>query len=326
MSPVPRVSVVLPVYNGERTLARTVASVLAQTFTDFELLVVDDGSTDGSRAVLAGFDDPRLRVLGFANAGHSASRNRGIRAARAPLVAFIDADDLWLPGKLERQVAALEARPAAALAYAWTDCIDAADAWVGTGSHVRVDGPAFERLLVRNFLDNGSTPLVRAAALAEAGGFDEALPAAEDWDLWLRLAWRHEFACVPEVLVLYRIHGGTESTNVERMERASVGVLEAHVARVEDPAARARLRRAGLAELYRYLTARALRGAGTPAGRALAARCWRAFVRQAPRGPRNAAYAAIQGAKLGLATVLPAPAWDAVLAGLARAHRRAAGR
>lgn len=318
----PEVAVVLPVYNGAATVGATIASVLAQTHRDLELIVVDDGSTDATPAIAAAVADPRVRLHSFPNRGLAASRNRGIRLARSPFVAFIDADDLWTPGKLAAQLAALRARPDAALAYSWTDCIDEHDRRLGPGSHVTAEGRVYERLLAWNFLDNGSSALVRAEALARAGPFDETLPAAEDWDLWLRLAWAYPFACVPEAQVLYRVHGSAMSSAIERQEAACTRVFTAALERLPPSPAREALRREGTANLARYLTGRVLASATGPAGAALAARYWWRFVTHTPAPLATAGWSARQLLRILAAALLPRP----VARALARALQPLLGR
>ena len=139
----PRVSVVVPVFNGERTIAETIASALAQTFEDFELLLINDGSTDHSSEIVRGFDDHRIQIHTFPNAGLSASRNRGIARSRGEFVVFLDADDLWEPRKLEAQVQALDNDPEAALVYTWVDFISEQGADLGPGLRVEAHGMAF---------------------------------------------------------------------------------------------------------------------------------------------------------------------------------------
>lgn len=301
----PSVSVVVPVYNGAATIAGTLTSVLQQTFPDFELLVIDDGSTDATTAVVASFDDPRVALHSFENRGLAASRNRGVRLARGELIAFLDADDLWRPKKLARQVDALRAAPQAGLAYSFTDCIDERDRYLGPASHIAASGRVYEKLLVWNFLDSGSSAMVRAAALAEVGLFDESLPAAEDWDLWLRLAWHYPFVCIAEPDVLYRVHGSAMSSNIRRQEAACVRVFTAALDRLPEGPLREALRREGAANLNRYFTGRVLGTAGGPASGLLAGRyLWR-YLRRAPAGVRDLRWALRQFGRILVTLLLP---------------------
>ena len=283
----PRVSIVLPVYNAERTLAATLDSVWAQTFGDFELLVVNDGSTDGTGALLAGQSDPRLQVIDGRHGGASASRNRGVAQARGELVAFLDGDDLWTADKLARQVAALAATPEAALVYSWTDLIDESGRVIQRGSHVVANGRVYPLLASRNFLDCGSTPLVRRSALLAAGPFDESLQGGEDWDIWLRLAAEHAFVCVPAVQVHYRVHGSSAVSKVEQQVRDVRIVIARAVARLPASAERERIERTATANLYKYVAVRLARTGSTRTdGAQILGYGWR-YIRTTPELWRN---------------------------------------
>ncbi|MFZ5447086.1 MAG: glycosyltransferase family 2 protein [Thermodesulfobacteriota bacterium] len=199
---VPLVSVIIPTYNRAGQVAEAVASVAAQTFRDFELLVVDDGSTDDTTEVLASLEGVRV-LRHLRRRGVAAARNFGAAAARGDWLAFLDSDDLWLPEKLARQMAYLEGRPGLLLCQ--TD-----ETWVRRGvrvnkpvSHRKVAGkiflPSLERCLV-----SPSAVVLNRRLLMDHGGFDEVLPAAEDYDLWLRLVWRYEVGLADEPLVIKR--------------------------------------------------------------------------------------------------------------------------
>lgn len=328
-TPPPVITVVIPVWNGEQTIERTLASALAQTFTNLEVLVINDGSTDSTAERVGRFNDPRVRLHNFTNAGLAASRNRGIRLARGEFIAFLDADDLWLPRKLERQLEALRARPAAALAYGFSDCVDADDRYIGHGSHIEHSGTVYEKLLLANFLDNGSTPLVRASALATSGIFDESLPAAEDWDLWLRLAWHFEVVCVPEPLTLYRVHGQSMSANLPRQEAACLRVLENAIARLPAGPHRDELRAECLMMINKYLAGRALSTATAPDRRAAlrALRYVGGYLRWAKlglgaEGREHLAWSATQSIRAGIVLVLPRQLAHRLLTGLAALRSR----
>lgn len=183
--------------------AEAVASVLAQTYRDFEVLVVDDASSDNTREVLAS-RSPAVKLLSLpTRRGVSAARNLGVSAARGEWLAFLDADDLWLPAKLARQMAYLEGQPE------YLAC-QTEEIWVRRG--VRVNPPQTHRkeggwLFLRSLkrcLISPSAVILHRRLLDDLGGFDESLPAAEDYDLWLRLSWRYEVGLVPEPLVIKR--------------------------------------------------------------------------------------------------------------------------
>ncbi len=250
------ISVVIPAYNSERTIHQTILSVLNQTHQDLEVIVINDGSTDGTLAAIAQITDPRLQVFSYPNGGVSTSRNRGIEKARGEYIAFLDADDLWTVDKLEAQLAALQNHPQAAVAYSWTNYIDEADRFLYKGHHKVVNGQVYSQLFQRNFIENGSNVLVRRTALAAVGEFEPDLSPAEDLDMWLRLAARYEFVAVPQAQVLYRISSNSASTNIRRMERAILKVVDRHLALY--PEVVKPLKRRILNEYYQYLTSRAL--------------------------------------------------------------------
>ena len=202
----PAISVVLPVRNGERFLREAVDSVLAQTFEDFELIVVDDGSSDLTRSILRGYDDRRLRVLERPPEGLVSALNAGLAAARAPLIARMDADDVSAPGRLGRQRRRIDASPRCGMVATWSRVLDE------NGREVRVEvlpldsGDLSRRLLLRNPFRHGST-LLRKDAVDGVGGYRDDYGHSEDYDLWVRLVrmgW--SLAVVPEVLYGYREH------------------------------------------------------------------------------------------------------------------------
>lgn len=195
------VSCLMAAHNSARTIVASIASVQAQTWSDWELIIVDDGSTDETAVVAAGIDDARVVVLRQERGGPSAARNRALAVARGEFVAPIDADDVWLPRKLELQVEALRRRPEAAVAYGWTDFVDEELRPLYADLRPRFEGRVLEELLRKNFVACGSNTLMRRTAVLEVGGFDETLQAAEDWELHTRLAARHSFAGVAEVVV-----------------------------------------------------------------------------------------------------------------------------
>jgi hypothetical protein len=207
----PKVSVVLPVWNAERYLAGAIESVLAQSFADFELLVVDDGSTDASAALIRRYRDRRIRrIENEKNLGVTRSLNVGLELARGHYVARMDADDLCAPERLERQVAFLDAHPEVALVASRARSIDATGAEIGVVD-TPADGETLRRRLRRsNWIVHGSV-MMRAEAVRALGGYDESMERAEDYDLWLRLSERHSIAALPDLLYVWRDHGGSVS-------------------------------------------------------------------------------------------------------------------
>jgi glycosyltransferase involved in cell wall biosynthesis len=213
----PAVSVVLPTYNRERSILAAVNSVRAQTFADFELIVVDDCSTDCTVEILRAIDDSRLRVIAHeTNAGGSAARNTGLKAARAPYVAFQDSDDEWLATKLEKQMARMAvAGPEFVGCYCGMIVLNAPLVpapgvherprvrYVPSGGRAALEGDVLEALLLQSLIST-QTFLVRRDVLDEIGGFDATLAALQDWDCVLRVARRGQIALVDEPLVLQR--------------------------------------------------------------------------------------------------------------------------
>jgi hypothetical protein len=197
--------------------------VAAQTYQRLEILIVDDGSTDQTAAIAEQFcaAEPRARLIRKANGGASSARNAGIAAAGGEYVAPVDADDLWHPAKIERQAAAALARKRLpGFVYCWFRVLDADNRVIADGEPHRVEGSAYQSLVYRNFVGNGSGPLVLRAAALEVGGYDEAIWGVEDIAFQLALARRWEVAHVPEYLVGYRFHQGGLSRDRERMLRA----------------------------------------------------------------------------------------------------------
>lgn len=254
----PTISVIIPVYNGEKTIKQTIESVLNQTFKDFELLIINDGSQDATLEIIQAINDERIQVFSYQNSGVSASRNRALTKAKGEFISFIDADDLWTPNKLELQLKALQDNPQAAVAYSWSDWIDESGQFLRSGGHITVNGKAYEKLLLRDFIESGSNPLIRKQALDEVGCFEQSVTPAEDWDMWLRLAARYEFVTVEVPQILYRISPNSASFNIVKMEAGSLKVIERVFAQA--PESLQDLKRETLASRYNYLTFKALEG------------------------------------------------------------------
>jgi glycosyltransferase involved in cell wall biosynthesis len=249
----PIVTVVMPAWNVAPFVEQAIGSVLAQTLGDLELIVVDDGSTDETAARVSAAADPRGGRGRQANAGSAAARNAGIRLGRAPLIAFLDGDDLWHPTKLERHAEWLAAHPETDLTFSWSRIIDEAGRDTGRTGRREAGVVPVERLLVENVVGNGSAVVLRREALDRAGHFDPALPAAVDRDVWVRvgLLRRGNIVALPSFLTLYRMRSGQITRDWRRMERAAA-LFAAKMARLApgEAAAAAPMARA---ELYRYL-------------------------------------------------------------------------
>lgn len=214
----PAISVVIPAYNAERFLPDSIGSVLSQTWRDFECIVVDDGSTDRTAAVARSFEDDRVRLVSKVNRGTVAdARNAGIDAARAPWVAFLDADDAWLPEKLALQLELIAERPDAVLVYSAYAIVDD-DLRVQTVIRPDHDDPAFRRwlLLEGNGIAPSSTSVMRRSALHDAGGFRLELSVSEDVDLAERVARLGGVVATDRCLALYRTHPGQGHKSLDR--------------------------------------------------------------------------------------------------------------
>lgn len=221
----PLVSVIIPTYNRRSLIGEAVESVLGQSFRDFELIVVDDGSTDGTAKELAKYG-ARLRLSCQQRRGVSAARNLGVREARGRLLAFLDSDDLWRPEKLAVQTAFMEQHPQ------WQIC-QTEEIWLSNGArvnprliHKKPDGDIFLRSLELCLVSPSAVMMTRA--LFEAtGGFDDALPVCEDYDLWLRIAVDHHVALIAEPLVIKRGgHADQLSRSLWGMDRYRVVALQ----------------------------------------------------------------------------------------------------
>ena len=200
----PAVSIVMAAHDAAATIGAAIASCLAQTFTDFELLVIDDASHDDTAGIAASYDDPRVRLVRLPrNVGAGAARNEGLRAARGALVAILDADDVSYPARLERQVAYLDAHAECGLLGTAFDRIDAAGAVVGT-AHIPTDDATLRwRLLTGNVIAHSSVVMRRDLALA-AGGYPEGHRNGQDYALWVALMATTRLAQLPDVLIGYR--------------------------------------------------------------------------------------------------------------------------
>jgi glycosyltransferase involved in cell wall biosynthesis len=247
----PTISVIVPAYNSQDTILETIASVQAQTFTDFELIVVNDGSSDRTLELLQTIRDPRVKVVSYENGGVSVARNRGISLATGEYLALIDADDLWTADKLELQLAALQQHPVAGVAYSWTCFIDRQAKFFRVDRPLHFTGNVYAELLKTNFLLSGSNPLIRKEALASVGNFDPTLTHAEEWDLYLRLAAKYDFVVVPKTQIFYRQTAGSASAKIEVMEKDALKVID-RAFQIAPPQLQP-LKNQSLANLYRYL-------------------------------------------------------------------------
>lgn len=223
--PQPLVSVIIPTYNRERCIAEAIDSVLAQTYGQFELIVVDDGSTDATGDLLQSRVD-RMRVIRMdGNQGPAAARNRGIAAAAGDLIAFLDSDDLWLPEKLSVQVRFFSDHPGCRVCQT-------EELWIRNGvrvnpmrKHAKHSGWIFTQCLPRCIVSPSAVMLHRTV-FDRVGLFDESMPACEDYDLWLRIAPLYEIHLIPRPLIIKRGgHSDQQSRRIVHLDRWRIHAL-----------------------------------------------------------------------------------------------------
>lgn len=205
-----KVSVVITTYNSMDYIPETLESVLRQTFTNFEVWLVNDGSSDHIVQWASELVDPRVKFISQENQGVSSARNTGIAHAQGEYVAFLDGDDLWEPTKLEKQVRCLEANPEVGLVYTWLTRIDWQSNPTGRVICSQIEGDVWEKIIEKNRVACSSV-MVRRCCFETVGVFDKNLRFAEDWDMWIRLATRYHFAAIKEPLVGYREHSNSKS-------------------------------------------------------------------------------------------------------------------
>lgn len=227
------VTVVVPAYNAEDTIDETLRSVRAQTHRNLEIIVVDDGSRDATADIAArhAADDNRLRVVRQDNAGVAAARNTGWRMGGGDVFSFVDADDLWSPEKTAEQLAVMRAKPDVDLVYSWYVIIDGDSRITLQWPGEEWEGDVLSRLLVSNFIGNGSSVMVTRQALESAGGFEPGLRGAgaqgcEDILFYCRVAEHHRFALAPGYFIGYRYIDGNMSSDLPRMLRSWLLVLD----------------------------------------------------------------------------------------------------
>lgn len=252
----PTISVIIPAYNAEKTILETIYSVQKQTFLDFELIIVNDGSKDKTLEILHSVKDERLKIFSYENKGQAVARNRGISHATGEFLSFLDADDLWSSDKLELQLAALQQHPEAGVAYSWTYFMDEQGKSFHPGETIFYEGNVYVQMLLRNFLDSGSNPLIRRQAIESVGEFDPSVTGVEDWDYWLRLAACWPFVVVPKHQIFYRQSSSSFSSKIKIMEERQLKVIEQ--AFQSAPKELQSLKPQSLANVYKYLVEKCL--------------------------------------------------------------------
>jgi glycosyltransferase involved in cell wall biosynthesis len=235
----PLCTIVIPAYNAGIWIERTLQSAAQQNYSNLEILVIDDGSTDNTRMLaeaMAAMDN-RFRVISTPNGGVASARNVGIREACGKYIAFLDADDLWHPDKIRLQIEAMQ-QPAdgvlPAASYTLMCFIDEHDRVTSPGITMGASGYILARHLYFKFVGNGSSVLVRRDVANELGGYDPSwvklgIGGCEDLDFELKVAARYSIVCVPQVLVGYRSSSGNMSSDLLKMSRGFLAVVEKHI-------------------------------------------------------------------------------------------------
>lgn len=212
----PMISVVIPTYNRASLLKRAINSVLSQTFQNFELIIVDDGSTDNTKELVNAFiqKDSRIKYIWRENSGGpSKPRNLGIRNSRGKYISVLDSDDEILPEKLEKQVKKFETvSEDTGVVYSGFKCISKNEKYKNKTIIPKLKGNIFTKLLHGNFIGN-VTPLVKKECFQKSGLYDNNVSTGEDWDMWIRISKYYEFDFVPETLAIYHVHGKQVSAN-----------------------------------------------------------------------------------------------------------------
>jgi glycosyltransferase involved in cell wall biosynthesis len=229
----PRVDVIIPAYNAAKYVAAAIESVLAQTFSDWRVLVIDDGSTDETAEVVAPYVarlEGKIKYIKRINGGVSAARNTGILNSSAEFLAMLDADDIWLPCRLAESLKVIEARPEIGLTYGFISRIDQdgrlIDTWDRRQKHG--EGRVAPYIYMKQIDLPTLTVTVRRKCIDEVGMFDESLRITEDRDLWFRISLRYEVALVPKVLAYYRVSPNSITTDPNKMLKAQLQFIDKH--------------------------------------------------------------------------------------------------
>lgn len=266
----PQASIVVPAFNVASTIAETLHSLVTQTLSDIEIIIVDDGSTDATSEVVAPFlQDTRLRYVRQANRGLAGARNRGIEEATAEIIGFCDADDLWHSDKIRRHVAHFAANPGLGLSFAGSELINENSERLGIAQSPRLQGISAQHVLKRNPVGNGSAAVLRRATLNDIATtpdgrytryFDEAFRQSEDIECWMRIALMTDWAIegLPGKLTYYRVALGGLSANTDRQLASWENVISK--LRPVQPTFFARYEGAARAYQLRYLARRAVSG------------------------------------------------------------------
>lgn len=224
----PRVSVIIPTYNREAFIGEAIKSVLDQSYKDFEVIVVDDGSTDRTSLEVEKFGS-KVKYIHQPNSERAVARNKGVENSSGELIAFLDSDDVWAPAKLEEQIKILDNDSEIIMTYGQSLRIDQKSNKIKPAKRQLegYSGNVFESLLMRNFVGS-PTPLVRREQFTETRGFETKYIPYEDWELWLRLSLKGKFHFIEKPLAFYRVHPGQslKSATAQRIEKVTTELLE----------------------------------------------------------------------------------------------------
>jgi glycosyltransferase involved in cell wall biosynthesis len=227
----PLVSILIPTYNRAALLTKAIQSVLSQTYSEFELIIIDDASTDHTAAIVENFHDSRIHYLRLnQNGGVSAARNAGLKVCRGDYIAFLDSDDEWVPQKLEQQLQLFQnSAEQVGVIYSTIKVING-DNIYQKKNQGSITGSIYENLLYQNFVGTPSSVIVKKNCFTPGIFFDPSLRCCEDWDVWLQIARQWQFACITEPLIIYREHDDTQrgSTNSHAIVEGHLRFLQRH--------------------------------------------------------------------------------------------------
>lgn len=231
------VSVIMPAYNAEKYIAAALDSIFTQTHKYLEVIVVNDGSTDTTADILAEYKlryGEKLVVIHQKNQGQVVAKNNGLKVSGGALLAFLDSDDLWAPGKIEEQVKLITSEPRIGLCYTEATLIDQnGEEFDYRQVDETYQGKCFEKLIMRNNI-TASSVMIKRECLDKVGYFDETLRTCENWDLWLRISIFYELAYIRLPLAFYRVHGGHMSGNLDKMRAGKLAVVKKNQGNLSD--------------------------------------------------------------------------------------------
>jgi len=253
----PKVSVVIPAYNAMTFLPETLASVLNQTFSDFEVLIINDGSQDNVEQWANEVTDERVKLISQANQGLAGARNTGILKSRGKYIAFLDADDVWDAAKLEKQVNRFEQNPKLGVVDTHVFFVDEQGNKLFPAGASYPEGSLLERQIVTNLVLCGSSAMVRRECFETVGLFNTSLRACEDWEMWARIAFNYPFSIIEEPLVYYRQHPNNMSKDVELMFANAREAIESIYQTIPLPSELKKLKRLAYRSSSYYLATKA---------------------------------------------------------------------